>query len=182
MIKNGWLSSAKHLQSPHFNERPPESEVSLLVIHNISLPPGEFGNQYVESFFCSTLDCEQHEYFDSIKDLRVSSHLYIKRDGELIQFVPFDKRAWHAGESSFEQRENCNDFSIGIELEGTDDLAYTQAQYRTLVEVTRELLNSYPLMKVENIVGHCDISPGRKTDPGKSFDWQGYRSELLNSD
>ncbi|TQV71386.1 1,6-anhydro-N-acetylmuramyl-L-alanine amidase AmpD [Aliikangiella marina] len=180
MIKDGWITSAKKQLSQHFNERPANKAVSLLVIHNISLPPGEFGNQYVEDFFCDKLDCDLHPYFESIKELRVSSHLFIKRDGQLIQFVDLNKRAWHAGESSFNGQINCNDFSVGIELEGTDDLAYTDAQYEALTQVTKELMDYFPYLTLDNIVGHCHIAPERKSDPGESFDWQRFRDDLLN--
>ena len=174
MITHGWLDSAVRIISPHFNSRPDKEDISLLVIHNISLPPGQFGQNYVEDFFCGNLDCSVDPSFKEIENLRVSSHLYIKRDGTLVQFVPFNQRAWHAGVSQFRSRSNCNDFSIGIELEGTDDLEYTDEQYCQLVQVTLQLLAVYPKLKKELIVGHCDIAPERKTDPGDSFDWQRY--------
>ncbi|MET1255371.1 1,6-anhydro-N-acetylmuramyl-L-alanine amidase AmpD [Aliikangiella maris] len=174
MIKHGWLELATKIPSPHFNERPDPDDISLLVIHNISLPPEQFGNDFVEDFFCGKLNCSLDPYFESIRDLRVSSHLFIKRCGALIQFVAFDKRAWHAGVSEYNGHENCNDFSIGIELEGTDHLAYTSAQYTTLQLVTQQLIAEYPQLTPQRIVGHCDIAPGRKTDPGISFDWHYY--------
>ena len=177
MNDSSCLQQAKICLSPNCSSRE-KGEISLLVIHNISLPPGKFGGGHVEEFFQNILDPQAHPYFDEIKELKVSSHLFIERDGSITQFVPFDKKAWHAGVSNFKGRENCNEFSIGIELEGTDELEYTQEQYDTLVEVSRELMVSYPLITKGNIVGHCDIAPGRKTDPGKAFDWDLYRSRL----
>ena len=177
MNNSSCLQKAKICLSPNCSSRE-KGEISLLVIHNISLPPGKFGGEYVEQFFQNILDPQAHPYFDEIKELKVSSHLFIKRDGSITQFVPFDKKAWHAGVSNFNGRENCNEFSIGIELEGTDELEYTQQQYDSLVEVSRELMVLYPLITKDNIVGHCDISPGRKTDPGKAFDWDFYLSCL----
>ncbi|MGH1486254.1 MAG: 1,6-anhydro-N-acetylmuramyl-L-alanine amidase AmpD [Cellvibrionaceae bacterium] len=177
-IRDGWINAARRVDSPNYNDRPDIDDVSLLVIHNISLPPEQFGGGYVEQFFCNQLDCSQHEYFQQISGMEVSSHLLITREGELIQFVPFDKRAWHAGASCFESRHNCNDFSIGIELEGADTIPFTQQQYVLLSEVTQALLKQFPLMSRDRIVGHSDIAPGRKTDPGEAFDWQLYRKLL----
>ena len=177
MNDSSCLQQAKICSSPNCSSRE-KGEISLLVIHNISLPPGKFGGGHVEEFFQNILDPQAHPYFDEIKELKVSSHLFIDRDGSITQFVPFDKKAWHAGVSNFNGRENCNEFSIGIELEGTDELEYTQQQYDSLVEVSRELMVLYPLITKDNIVGHCDIAPGRKTDPGKAFDWDLYRSRL----
>ena len=177
MNDSSCLQQAKICLSPNCSSRE-KGEISLLVIHNISLPPGKFGGGHVEEFFQNILDPQAHPYFDEIKELKVSSHLFIERDGSITQFVPFDKKAWHAGVSNFNGRENCNEFSIGIELEGTDELENTQQQYDSLVEVSRELMVLYPLITKDNIVGHCDISPGRKTDPGKAFDWDLYRSRL----
>ena len=177
MIEDGWLVSARHLCSPHQNPRP-EDEVSLLVIHGISLPPGEFGGPWIDDLFMGRLDAQAHPYFASIAGLQVSAHCLIRRDGELVQYVPFSARAWHAGVSSYAGRPACNDFSIGIELEGTDDSAYTPAQYETLVALTRVLLQHYPDLTPERIVGHSDIAPGRKTDPGAGFDWAYYRQLL----
>lgn len=161
------LEGANYLPSDNHNQRP-DTEISLVVIHNISLPPGEFGQGHIEDFFTNQLDVEAHPYFQSIKDLKVSAHLLIKRDGQITQFVPFNKRAWHAGTSCYQGRENCNDFSIGIELEGTDHDSYTEAQYQALNHALEVLKSSYP---ITNIVGHSDIAPGRKTDPGEAFDW-----------
>ena len=161
------LEGATYLPSENHNERP-DTEISLVVIHNISLPPGEFGQRHIEDFFTNQLDVDAHPSFQSIKDLRVSAHLLIKRDGHIVQFVPFNKRAWHAGVSSYQGRENCNDFSIGIELEGDDHTAYEPAQYQALNQTLEVLKSSYP---ITNIVGHSDVAPGRKTDPGEAFDW-----------
>lgn len=162
-----FLNVAKYVPSPNHNKRP-EDEVSLLVIHNISLPPNEFDNDYIEQFFTNQLDCGKHPYFQTLIGVEVSAHLLIKRDGSIIQFVPFDKRAWHAGQSEFKGRENCNDFSIGIELEGSDEIKYTDKQYQVLNDSIKTLKSHYPIM---GIVGHSDIAPCRKTDPGASFDW-----------
>lgn len=175
VINNGWLADAKHCRSPNFNHRPSNIEINLLVIHNISLPPGQFATGAIESFFCNQLDAAAHPYFATIADLQVSSHLLIDRQGQITQFVAFQDRAWHAGASSFEGVSNCNDYSIGIELEGCDDVAYTDDQYAALASVTRQLLEHYPGLTPERIVGHQDIAPGRKTDPGAAFDWASYR-------
>jgi len=178
MIVNGWLQSARKVESPHYNDRPTGVEISLLVIHNISLPPGQFEGCFVEDFFQARLDCSYHPYFREIADLKVSSHLYIRRDGELLQHVSFEKSAWHAGVSSFAGRNKCNDYSIGIELQGTDELPYTTAQYAQLVKVIAQLRQIFPKITAERIVGHCDIAPGRKTDPGASFDWSAVRDAI----
>lgn len=177
-IEEGWLRTAEQCPSPNFNRRPEGMPISLLVIHNISLPPGEFGGQCIRDFFCNRLDCSAHEYFGQLRELQVSAHLLIERGGEAVQFVNFGDRAWHAGQSCYEGTDNCNDFSVGIELEGTDHEAYTEAQYRSLVEVTRSLMQAYPGINPQRIVGHSDIAPGRKTDPGPSFDWDRYRASL----
>ena len=176
-IDSGWVEGAIHCPSPNCNSRP-EDEISLLVIHNISLPPGEFGSGRVQQFFQNQLPSDAHPYFASIDALRVSAHFLIERDGSLTQFVSCRERAWHAGVSSFAGRENCNDFSLGIELEGTDDLPYTSAQYATLQELTNQLLSAYPLLTRQRICGHSDIAPQRKTDPGPAFDWQQYFAGL----
>lgn len=178
MINNGWLSTAKKICSPNFDSRSDEADISLLVIHNISLPPEQFGGGYIEQFFCNQLDPSEHPYFSSICELTVSSHLLITREGALIQFVPFNKRAWHAGVSSFQGRDKCNDYSIGIELEGADTIAYTEQQYTTLISVTQSILKAYPLIHSDRIVGHSDIAPDRKTDPGSAFDWQRFRQGI----
>ena len=143
----------------------------LLVVHGISLPPGQFGGPEIEQLFGNTLDWDSHPYFKEIRGMKVSSHLLVRRDGELLQFVPFHRRAWHAGESRFRGRDCCNDFSIGIELEGEDDTPYTDRQYEVLTDVTRALLRAYPEMSARDIAAHADIAPGRKTDPGPAFDW-----------
>ncbi|MGL5482042.1 MAG: 1,6-anhydro-N-acetylmuramyl-L-alanine amidase AmpD [Aeromonas veronii] len=176
----GWCQQARRVPSPHHNERAAPDDISLLVVHGISLPPGEFGGPFIDDLFMGRLDPEAHPYFAGIHQLRVSAHCLIRRDGELVQYVPFGARAWHAGVSSWQGREACNDFSIGIELEGTDEIPYTEAQYRALVGLTRAILERYPAITHEKIVGHCDIAPGRKTDPGASFQWDYYR-QLLNS-
>ena len=176
--QDGWLEGVRHVASPNVDARPEEAKINLLVIHNISLPPGEYGGPYIEQLFCNQLDPETHPYFMEIAHLKVSSHLLIRRDGEVIQFVPFHQRAWHAGESSFCGQSRCNDFSIGIELEGTDDQPFTDAQYEALAEVSRVILQAYPEITHERIAGHSDIAPGRKTDPGEAFDWTRYRQKL----
>lgn len=177
-IERGWLTQARQALSPNFNSRPDEQSVSLLVIHNISLPPGRFGTGCIEDFFCNRLDIEADPYFETIRDLQVSAHLLIARDGQITQFVNFDDRAWHAGQSSFAGCSNCNDFSIGIELEGTDDQPYTDAQYDALREATVALMQAYPAITPDRISGHADIAPGRKTDPGEAFDWARYKQSL----
>ena len=174
---NHILESARLCLSPNLSDRDGD-EISLLVLHNISLPPGKFGNGYIEKFFTNKLDTNDHPYFEQVSELQVSSHLLIERNGSIIQFVPFDKKAWHAGISKFQGRENCNEFSIGIELEGNEIDPYTEEQYISLIKVTRELINFYPKVNSQNIVGHSDIAPDRKTDPGKSFDWNRYLSNL----
>ena len=152
----------------------------MLVIHNISLPPGCYEGDCVERFFTNCLDWDEHPYFDEIRGVEVSAHLLIRRSGELVQFVDFDQRAWHAGQSSFQGRENCNDFSIGIELEGTDEEPYTEAQYSALSEIAAALIRHYPLLETDRIVGHSEIAPGRKTDPGPAFDWAHFRRLLAS--
>lgn len=178
MVNDGWLQGVKICPSPNCNERPPGAEISLLVIHNISLPPGDFGGGYVQAFFQNQLDAEAHPYFAAIAPLKVSAHLFIERDGAVTQFVPFSARAWHAGTSIFDGVANCNDYSIGIELEGTDDSPYTDAQYLALEKVTRQLIQTYPKLSPERITGHEHIAPGRKTDPGPAFDWTRFRRAL----
>ena len=181
-VQSGWLAGAERCPSPNCDERPEGESISLLVIHNISLPPGEYGAARIREFFCNELDCDAHPYFDQLRGTEVSSHLLIERFGHILQFVPFDQRAWHAGQSSFEGRENCNDFSIGIELEGTDDDAYTEAQYTSLARVTKALMLAYPGITSERISSHSAIAPGRKTDPGAAFDWSCYLSLLSGVD
>lgn len=176
-LEHGWLVNARHVPSPHHDCRPEEVIPSLLVVHNISLPPGEFGGPWIDALFTGTIDPSAHPFFAEIAHLRVSAHCLIRRDGEIVQYVPFDKRAWHAGVSSYQGRERCNDFSIGIELEGTDTLAYTDAQYQALVDITRLLVTRYPQIQ-DNITGHSDIAPVRKTDPGPAFDWARFHAML----
>lgn len=171
----GLLAEAGQIPSQNCDERPNDAQVTLLVIHSISLPPGEFGGDAVIQFFANSLDFSTHPYFESLQGLRVSPHFLIRRRGELIQFAPCASRAWHAGLSTWRGRERCNDFSVGIELEGTDDLAYTELQYGRLALITATLHDKYPIV---DIVGHSDIAPGRKTDPGPSFEWARYRAAL----
>lgn len=179
-IVEGWLDQAKRVVSPNMDVRTDINDISLLVIHNISLPPEQFGGPYISQLFSNCLDPDEHAYFQDIYQLKVSSHLLIDRKGQITQFVPFDRRAWHAGVSKFAGREGCNDFSIGIELEGADHIPFTEEQYKELAAVTRQIIASYPKIKVDRIVGHSDIAPGRKTDPGPAFDWQKYRQLLVD--
>jgi N-acetyl-anhydromuramoyl-L-alanine amidase len=169
----GILAQARFVASPNCDDRPEGSTLDLVVIHNISLPPGEFGGAAVEALFTNSLNRAEHPYYQTIQDLKVSSHFFIRREGELVQFVSCMKRAWHAGLSNWRGRERCNDFSIGIELEGTDDLPFANAQYDTLSKLIPTLASCYP---IQEIVGHSDISPGRKSDPGPCFDWPRCRS------
>ena len=173
-IKNHLIKDIAFLESPNFNDRPDPNNISLIVIHSISLPSKNYNNDHVESFFLNNLDVSKNESFKEISDLKVSSHLYIKRSGQIIQFVPFNKRAWHAGISNYEGKENCNDFSIGIELEGCDNDIYEEEQYKSLIQVTKALIEEYDLICKERITGHSDIAPDRKTDPGKYFEWNKY--------
>ncbi|MFC5706147.1 1,6-anhydro-N-acetylmuramyl-L-alanine amidase AmpD [Aeromonas eucrenophila] len=175
---DGWCEQARRVPSPHHNERSRPDDISLLVVHGISLPPGQFGGPWIDDLFLGKLDPAAHPYFSEIHQLRVSAHCLIRRDGELVQYVPFGARAWHAGVSSWEGREACNDFSIGIELEGTDEQPYSVQQYQVLASLTRAISHQYPAITSDRIVGHCDIAPGRKTDPGDSFEWQRYRQLL----
>jgi AmpD protein len=172
----GLLPGARQAPSPHCDDRPADVTVDLLVIHNISLPPGEYGGPWIEQLFLNRLDPEAHPYFAAIAGLRVSAHLLIRRDGELIQFVDLRRRAWHAGPSCFDGRSACNDFSIGIELEGADSIPFTDAQYHALAAVSREIMRRFPAITPRRIAGHSDIAPGRKTDPGSAFDWKRYRA------
>ena len=171
--EDGWLNSAVCLPSPNFGERPAGEPVSLIVVHNISLPPDEFGGDWVEKFFLNQLDPQAHPYFSTIAEAQVSAHFYIRRDGRVIQFIGCDQRAWHAGRSQWCARENCNDYSVGIELEGSDTQPFTAAQYTALWMVIDALRARYPIAA---IAGHSDIAPGRKTDPGPCFDWLAVRA------
>ena len=173
----GVCSGARYIPSPNCDERPEHAHIALLVIHCIALPPEQFGGPGVIDLFTNRLDADAHPYFATLKDLRVSAHFFIRRDGELIQCVPCAMRAWHAGVSSWNGHEGCNDFSIGIELEGSDTIPYGQAQYATLSDVTRALFERYGSL---DIVGHSDIAPGRKTDPGPTFDWKRYLTSALS--
>jgi AmpD protein len=174
----GVLSGARLVASPNSDPRPAGVAPSLIVIHGISLPPGKFGGPWIERLFTNTLPADRHPYFKRIAGLKVSAHLVIRRGGRVVQYVPFHRRAWHAGISSYQGRDRCNDFSIGIELEGTDRAAYTNAQYRVLARVIRVLLGAYPTLAADRIAGHSDVAPGRKTDPGRAFDWPRLRSAL----
>ena len=165
------LREADYIPSPNMDDRPEGCDISLLVIHSISLPPGEYGGNHVAQLFTNSLPADAHPYFKDIHQLEVSAHALIRRDGSIIQFVPFNKRAWHAGESCYQGHERCNDFSIGIELEGTDRDVFENSQYETLVELVRALCKAYPSLSTQRIAGHSDIAPGRKTDPGSGFDW-----------
>ena len=176
--ETGRISFARWTPSPNFGPRPDGAGISLLVVHNISLPPGQFGGREIEDFFCNQLDHSAHPYFKTIEGVQVSAHLLIRRDGALVQFVSLLDRAWHAGRSCFEGQEECNDFSIGIELEGTDDTPYTTEQYRMLAKVADLIMTAWPDITANRITGHCDIAPGRKSDPGPALDWRYFRSAL----
>ncbi len=177
----GRISPARQVASPNFDARPDGAAIELLVVHGISLPPGEFGTGAIEALFTNQLDYSAHPYYAEIRGLTVSSHLLIDRGGELTQFVSFADRAWHAGDSFFRGRRRCNDFAIGIELEGTDTDPYTAAQYAALAAVAAALAAAYPGISTRTIAGHSDISPGRKTDPGPAFDWQRLYDGLLDT-
>jgi len=170
-VSTGLISGAQFLASPHHDERPAGTAIDLLVIHGISLPPGEFGGPWIDRLFTNSLPAEVHPYFTEVGSLRVSSHLVVMRDGSVTQYVKFTERAWHAGVSVYQGREACNDFSVGVELEGTDTLPYEAAQYDALARVVAALCAAYPRLSADRIVGHSDIAPGRKTDPGQVFDW-----------
>ena len=169
--KEAWLEGVRRCPSPHCDERPCDSEINLLVIHGISLPPGEFGGPFIDQLFTGCLDKNAHPQFIDIAHLCVSSHLLIRRTGEIIQYVSLQQRAWHAGISNFADRTHCNDFSIGIELEGCDNIPYTDEQYQQLAQVIQILQQAWPALTTERMVGHSDIAPGRKTDPGPAFNW-----------
>jgi len=174
-IAQGWLLGVEQQKSNFFTPRSFDDKISLLVVHNISLPAGEFGNNHITDLFLGKINVDAHPSFVDIAQLQVSAHCLIRRDGSIIQYVSFDDKAWHAGVSCFDGIDKCNDFSIGIELEGTDDIPYQEAQYQQLAKLTVCLQNTYPLISNKNIVGHCDIAPGRKTDPGQAFNWQNFR-------
>ena len=174
----GLLAGARQVLSPHFDARPAGVLPELLVVHGISLPPGEFGGAWIDRLFTGTLPGDAHPYFRDIAGQRVSAHALIRRDGQIVQYVPFGERAWHAGQSAYRGRSGCNDFSIGVELEGTDDTPYTDAQYGALAVLSAALLAAYPSLSAQAIAGHNEIAPGRKTDPGPSFDWARLRQLL----
>jgi AmpD protein len=174
----GWITEAEKLKSPNQSDRPIESDINLIVIHGISLPPGKYGSNNIDKFFLNNLDPNEHEYFKEISDLKVSSHFLIERSGKLKQFVSIKNKAWHAGVSSYGGKKDCNDFSIGIELEGTDSSNYEISQYNKLIDLCKTLMQNYPDINKQKIVGHSDISPGRKTDPGESFDWKFFKSKI----
>ncbi len=179
--KQGWLQDQQIILSPNFNERPVTEDIRLIVVHGISLPPGEYGGGYVEQLFTNQLNAAEHDFFASIKGLQVSAHCFINRSGELIQFVSFNKRAWHAGISNWQGSENCNDFSIGIEMEGTDEEPYEEVQYQQLAKLVISLRKQYPAIQEQSICAHSDIAPGRKTDPGPYFDWIKLTQLIKNS-
>nr|VFK42986.1 MAG: AmpD protein [Candidatus Kentron sp. TC] len=179
--KGQWLEGVRRIPSPNFDERPEGRAVELLVIHGISLPPGEFGGCFIDDLFLNRLDPDAHPFFRAVSKLRVSSHALVRRDGEVVQYVPFHRRAWHAGRSAFNGKTDCNDFSIGIELEGCDQSPYERIQYRRLAGLVRSLMSRYPAITLERIKGHSDIAPGRKTDPGPGFDWNLFRRLLSRS-
>ena len=177
-IKNHRLQDINFLESPNFNDRPVDEDISLLVIHSISLPPKKYNTDHIERFFLNELDFSSHNFYKNIDGMKVSAHVLIKRNGEVIQFVPFNKRAWHAGVSSYKGKNDCNNFSIGIELEGSDDDIFEDIQYEQLSLITSLLITEYDLITKDNIKGHSDIAPERKTDPGARFDWDRYLTNV----
>ena len=170
--KTGLVSEARQVKSPNCDDRPACNEPSLIVVHSISLPPGEFGGPWIDQLFTNSLPVDKHPYFAEIEGMEVSAHFLIRRDAELVQYVPVNRRAWHAGASCYDGRERCNDFSVGIELEGDDDVPYEAQQYECLATLVATLRGGYESLAAADIVGHSDIAPGRKTDPGAAFDWQ----------
>jgi N-acetyl-anhydromuramoyl-L-alanine amidase len=180
-LKTGLMREARQVASPNCDSRPVGVEADLIVIHGISLPPGEFGGPWIERLFTNSLPAEIHPYFAEVAALRVSSHLVVQRDGALTQYVSFADRAWHAGQSSYEGREACNDFSVGVELEGADTLPYEATQYDVLAEAVAALCAAYPRLSAQRLVGHSDIAPGRKTDPGPAFDWPRARRLIASA-
>jgi AmpD protein len=173
---SGRLVGAHQVESPNCDDRPAGQAPELLVVHGISLPPGEFGGPWIDALFTNRLPADGHPYFATVAGLRVSAHVLVRRDGSVVQYVPFHRRAWHAGASQWRGRERCNDFSVGIELEGTDATAYTPVQYRVLARIVAELCRAYPTLSADAVVGHSDVAPGRKSDPGIAFDWPMLRS------
>ncbi|MBE0485216.1 1,6-anhydro-N-acetylmuramyl-L-alanine amidase AmpD [Marinobacter sp.] len=178
----GRYPGSRWAPSPNFGPRPENSAISLLIVHNISLPPGRFGGPEIEDFFCNRLDPAAHPYFQSIAALQVSAHALIRRDGSVVQFVSCFDRAWHAGRSCFRGQDECNDFSIGIELEGTDDIPYTPEQYQALAYIARLTMMAWPDVTENRVAGHCDVAPGRKTDPGPAFDWSFFKALLTDEE
>lgn len=174
----GWLQSAEVIRSPNFDARPDNAQIRLIVVHCISLPPGEYGGGHIQDFFCNNLQVDTHPYFESICQMTVSAHCLIERDGNVIQFVSFEDRAWHAGESQWRGESACNDFSIGIELEGCDHQSYEASQYRSLADLISLLRERYADIDSDAVTGHSDIAPARKTDPGPAFDWARLRQLL----
>ncbi len=177
-VESGLIPEARQVQSPNCDERPPGRELELIIVHGISLPPGEFGGEWIDRMFTNCLDPDAHPYFMEIAEQKVSSHLLIRRDGELVQYVSLWKRAWHAGASCYQGREQCNDFSIGIELEGVDTVAYTDRQYDVLCDTINGLRQAIPSLATAPVVGHSDVAPDRKTDPGPAFDWHRFRARM----
>jgi AmpD protein len=169
--ETGWLEGVRRVESPNSDERPPDAALELIVVHGISLPPGRFGEGWIDRFFLNELPAAADPYFATIAEMKVSAHVLVARSGVLTQYVSFNRRAWHAGRSVYCGRSACNDFSVGIELEGTDDLPYMPPQYEMLAALVRALRRAYPSLRGADIVGHSDIAPGRKTDPGQTFDW-----------
>ena len=174
-IENHWLNQASKVPSPNFDDRPFDTDISLIVVHCISLPPEQFGGSYIDQLFCNQLNPGEHPYFKKIYQTKVSAHLLIRRNGELTQYVAFNQRAWHAGVSEYKGQKKCNDYSIGIELEGTETQKYTDEQYKQLNRVIKTLQLYYPGLSRQTIVGHSDVAPGRKTDPGDSFNWDNIK-------
>jgi AmpD protein len=177
-LATGLLPGVRQVLSPNYNARPANVVPELLIVHGISLPPGEFGGPWIDRLFTGNLPADAHPSFPERADLKVSTHVLIRRDGEMVQYVPFGERAWHAGISQYRGRANCNDFSIGVELEGADSVPYTDAQYEVLARLAAALIGHYPSLSAERVLGHCDVAPGRKTDPGDSFDWGRLRAAL----
>ena len=177
-VATGLVLGVRQVVSPHFDARPAGVVADLIVVHGISLPPGEFGGPWIDRLFTGHLPADAHPYFAQIAGGRVSAHGLVRRTGEIVQYVPFPERAWHAGKSEYLGRAACNDFSVGIELEGTDDIPYEDAQYESLIALIKALLLAYPTLSRDRVVGHCDIAPGRKTDPGVTFDWARLRAAL----
>ena len=177
-ITDGWFEQARHIRSPNFNQRPDNSDINAIIIHSISMPPGCYDGDDINQFFANQLDWNKDLFYDTIRGMKVSSHLLIRRNGELVQYVDLFNRAWHAGVSCLDGKQDCNDFSIGIELEGTDCSLFEAEQYRTLNKVVKALLNNFPHVSRDRIVGHSTIAPGRKTDPGTGFEWQEFFAQL----